>query len=636
MIEHRRQLFQRAPVQSCFAIIAACMVLAALILYYVGGFKGYEARGFLPHPADSRGYVSVDYVMAEDTGLRVNDLIRWRSLDLATRLVFVQYRWVTPGKPIVYPVQRGNEQIEITRIPETDPSGANWPQSSGNPVPLFVLQLFVAVVILVVGTLLVLLRPSKVTWAWFFLSLWIAASVYSFKRGLALVAAFSSLPPMLHLVVSELFNLLQPAAYFGLLVFALYFPNRRPLGLLGVIDRLIPYVLVVVALLYLSFDLLALSCFCAPSWLERTIISFDTAVPILALAIAVVAYVRSHGVERQKIQWIAAAIALALVPYVVPYIVLITGFGSRRNAPVAFNNWYSVVHIEHWIVLLYIAPPLALAYTILRHRIYDIRFLLGRAIVLTILTSLVVVVFALIDWIFVRKLEQTGLGVIAGIAAVTTLGFTANAMHRRVDTFVDKALFRRRYLAQGRLARLARDLPNVRSLEALNALLVTEPYDAFNLTSAAIFRRGDGDSFTREYASGWPDRSLRALRSDKPPLAPLIDLRETARIRWRDPDKTEFPSTDAYPVLALPVNVRGRLEAIALYGPHKDGLDFDPDEIGAINGLMIPAAAAYDHLEAQQLRHEMETMRAELDRLRGSNPATDLPPGATDARGTEN
>ena len=621
-MEHRRPLFRCTPAQACFAVITACIVVAALILYGVERFKGYEGRAFLPSPADSQGYVRVDYVMqpASDAGLRINDRIQWRSVDLSARLIFIGYRWALPGKPIIYPIQRGNEHLNIIRIPKVDIGPTAWDQA----IYIFWLQLFVSVAVLVVGTLLVLLRPSKVTWAWFFLSLWIASSTYSYNRGLVLVAAFSYLPPWLHLVSAELFNLLRPAAYLGLLVFVLYFPNRQPQGVSRAISRLVPYGFIAIALLYLISDLLAVSCFCAPSWLDRAIIFFDTSVPTLALVIALATYFRSRGVERQKIQWIAAATTLALAPYMLPYFFAVFVWGNQPSLQAALDSWVSALHAQQWLVLLYIAPPLAIAYTILRHRVYDIRFVLGRAIVLTIFTSFVVIVFALIDWIFVHKLEQTGLGVIAGILAVTTLGFTANAMHRRVDTFVDKALFKRRHLAKERLARLAHDLPGARSMEALDTWLVKEPLDAFNLASAALFRRGDGDTFTRENAIGWPNHSLRTLKIDEPPLSHLAALNEAARISWRDPNNATFPSADAHPALAMPVNIRGRLQAIVLYGPHEDGLDFDPDEIRAINGLMIPAAAAYDHLEAQELRREVDSMRAELELLRRSNEAPDL------------
>ncbi|MDQ6767565.1 MAG: hypothetical protein M3Z41_07120, partial [Candidatus Eremiobacteraeota bacterium] len=67
---------------------------------------------------------------------------------------------------------------------------------------------------------------------------------------------------------------------------------------------------------------------------------------------------------------------------------------------------------------------------------------------------------------------------------------------------------------------------------------------------------------------------------------------------------------------ALPIIIRHKLQAIAFYGPHDGGVDFDPDEIRSINGLLVPARAAYDHLEAEVLRMEAEELRREGERSR--------------------
>ncbi|HXW76380.1 MAG TPA: hypothetical protein VEJ20_03130, partial [Candidatus Eremiobacteraceae bacterium] len=68
------------------------------------------------------------------------------------------------------------------------------------------------------------------------------------------------------------------------------------------------------------------------------------------------------------------------------------------------------------------------------------------------------------------------------------------------------------------------------------------------------------------------------------------------------------------PLLAVPVVVRHKVEAFALYGGHSGGEALDPDEIHSLRQLAMPAGAAYDHLEA-------EALRAQLERLRTANVA---------------
>jgi hypothetical protein len=45
------------------------------------------------------------------------------------------------------------------------------------------------------------------------------------------------------------------------------------------------------------------------------------------------------------------------------------------------------------------------------------------------------------------------------------------------------------------------------------------------------------------------------------------------------------------------------------------GEALDPDEVRAIAGLATGAAAAYDHLEAEALRSENESMRSKVESL---------------------
>jgi hypothetical protein len=77
-------------------------------------------------------------------------------------------------------------------------------------------------------------------------------------------------------------------------------------------------------------------------------------------------------------------------------------------------------------------------------------------------------------------------------------------------------------------------------------------------------------------------------------------------IRW---PRRDLPQGVGEPVLAVPVLVRHRLIAIALYGSHSNGEALDPDEVDAIDRLASGAAAAYDHLEAEALRRENELLR---------------------------
>jgi len=460
------------------------------------------------------------------------------------------------------------------------------------------LAVFIEGVIFVfLGAALVLRKPGPATWGFFFFCL----GSYPYEYSVALT--FFPFPWPL-VVNNFLGNFISNAGGFGLIIFALCFLNEPVRGW----RQFAVHVTLWVFAAWIVFGVFVLyqwHWIGGPPGVLLTNVIFAIGWGVLSvppLAAFVATFVRAPEELRQRLRWVLFGFGFYLV---VSFLIqALLDYGT--NTP----EWLLRV-----LNLSLVVTPLIFAYAVIKHRVIDVTFVVSRAIVLTILTSFVVIIFALIDWIFVRKLEQTGLGIAAGLITVTTLGFTAHALHRRVDTFVDRTFFRRRHLAEERLTRLARELPDVKSSQALSTILVNEPLQAFGLASAALFRRRDGTRFEREDAIGWPSQSLCELDLHIAPLSNVADVRETKRIRWQDPNHVEFPSPDAHPVLTMPIVVGHNLQAIAFYGPHDTGADFDPDEIRAINGMMVPAAAAYHHLEAEALRREGERMRLEAERV---------------------
>ena len=67
------------------------------------------------------------------------------------------------------------------------------------------------------------------------------------------------------------------------------------------------------------------------------------------------------------------------------------------------------------------------------------------------------------------------------------------------------------------------------------------------------------------------------------------------------------------PVLAVPIASRGVLRRIVLFGPHTRDEALDRDELNVLGRLGNSAAYAYTALEAEALRSQVYSMRAQLD-----------------------
>ncbi|MBV8669734.1 MAG: GAF domain-containing protein, partial [Candidatus Eremiobacteraeota bacterium] len=255
----------------------------------------------------------------------------------------------------------------------------------------------------------------------------------------------------------------------------------------------------------------------------------------------------------------------------------------------------------------------------------DVRFAVSRAIVYATLTSLVVAAFAFIDWFFTEKMSAAQLGSVAEIGAAVAVGFWFKTVHRRIDLFIDGVLFRRRHLAERRLALAASALPHAASLSSAAELLTAEPVHAFELTSGAVFMRTEDESFRRVFSIGWSEQCLAELPSDDLLLARLRASREVLSLHdlyW--PAMAHCPQSAGAPIIAIPVVIRSQLAAIVLLGPHTSGEAFDPDELRSLNTLCVGASAAFDHLESEQRRAENESLRKIVDQLTGRTSVTGI------------
>lgn len=188
----------------------------------------------------------------------------------------------------------------------------------------------------------------------------------------------------------------------------------------------------------------------------------------LAVAVAggvslVVRFRGARGVERQQIKWFAfSGIAFCAVFAAAPFLwSLPESPGTVWIWPVLFLAGASTI-------------PVAVGIAILRHRLYDIDLLINRALVYGSLTATLLAVYfggiVLLQRLFVVLTgEQSTLAVVASTLAIAAL---FNPLRRRVQGFVDRRFYRRKYDAAKTLAAFNARLRDQTNLDALGNDLV--------------------------------------------------------------------------------------------------------------------------------------------------------------------
>ncbi len=185
----------------------------------------------------------------------------------------------------------------------------------------------------------------------------------------------------------------------------------------------------------------------------------------------VLRYRRSGGEVREQIKWIA--FAASLVALGVSGAVVLGTF-----APDAAGDTYPlwVGLLEDAITLSFAGFPIAVGFAVLRYHLYEIDLIINRTLVYGSLTAMLAVVYfggvAIAQAIFRALTAQEQQPQIAIVVSTLVIAALFNPLRRRVQGFVDRRFYRRKYDARKTLETFSAKLRNETDLETLNADLV--------------------------------------------------------------------------------------------------------------------------------------------------------------------
>jgi hypothetical protein len=185
------------------------------------------------------------------------------------------------------------------------------------------------------------------------------------------------------------------------------------------------------------------------------------ALPAFALAVAglVIRLWRSRGVERQQLKWFAFSAALVGA-----------GLGSSVFLPSK-----GAADLAFLVGLLALAGlPVAAGIAILQYRLYDIDLIVNRALVYGPLTATLVVVYvgSVVMLQYVLQVLTGGGSQLAIVVSTLLIAALFNVLRRRIQAFIDRRFYRRKYDAQKTLAAFSQQLRDETDLDVLGADLV--------------------------------------------------------------------------------------------------------------------------------------------------------------------
>ena len=206
------------------------------------------------------------------------------------------------------------------------------------------------------------------------------------------------------------------------------------------------------------------------------LVAVSTALVVTAIASQIYRYARrSTGQERQQTKWVVYILGIAAV-YVA--IVAPTQFRAPAGPDYGRELLFSLANLLLF-GLIFTLIPTVIGLSILRYRLWDVDLVIRRTLVYGAVTALLALVFYGTVILFQRVFtgisgQESPLALVASTLAIAAL---FSPVRRRVQDFVDRRFYRRKYDAQQVLtqfATVARDETDLDRLAAGLAGAVSE------------------------------------------------------------------------------------------------------------------------------------------------------------------
>jgi hypothetical protein len=180
---------------------------------------------------------------------------------------------------------------------------------------------------------------------------------------------------------------------------------------------------------------------------------------LLAGISLVLRFRRADGPERQQLKWFASAAALFAATTIV-YTVFLAGVAEQAG--------------QISTLLAFAGIPVAVGVAILRHRLYDIDVVINRTLVYGSLTAVLVALYfggiVVLQRVFVAFTGQRS--TLAVVASTLLIAALFNPLRRRIQSFIDRRFYRKKYDARKTLEAFSAKLRDETDMEALSDDLV--------------------------------------------------------------------------------------------------------------------------------------------------------------------
>ncbi|HSY29176.1 MAG TPA: hypothetical protein VK832_16820, partial [Burkholderiaceae bacterium] len=259
-------------------------------------------------------------------------------------------------------------------------------------------------------------------------------------------------------VITDLtcFGTVSLIGYFGAL-FAIYYPANKPVGLRATLARFVA----IFNVLTLAVSVYSIWVLTSRSVFEENYV--QSLYWLLAAAMTLTALLdgwrKSIGGERQRYQWLLLSIGTSTL-----FTFLITVPGMD-----IFTNGYfsKIIVIPYQASLLFM--EFGIAYSVLRHRVFNFGFAVNRAIFYSATTLILLIAFGIVEWLSEQFLHFEGreanVLIDGGIALGVYLAF--HKLRHVFEHWLETVFFHKWHANEAKLRQFVKHAAHISTTEAL-------------------------------------------------------------------------------------------------------------------------------------------------------------------------
>ncbi len=429
------------------------------------------------------------------TGVHQGDNGDWHKMAWEDWHEAPMFRLPPIGKRVTFHLLHNGVPYTITRVAVFDPDNP----LSTRGVDLWVggvLWTVASLILVLAGAALVLVRPSRITWAFF---------LYACGAPQAnLVYFYSFLPPAGYVAASALSFAVGALAPLGFLLVALRLPRDPPAGWRRTCDRAAPWIFIV-PLVATVGSAIRWEVFGGAFRVWNQVFFWSAITFYMTGLASLLGALRDRRLQlRRPVRWILAGLSVSVVSVMVQL--------ALSYFQTIVPGWWdipSLVSDIGWVFSLTIS--LVVAYSLVRYRVIDVQYVVARSLAYATLAGVVLAMFAVVNLAFAKWVYYVAIVIPVEIALAVLLGYRFSGLADVASALSladgDATAARLRGLRSEERELLARALDRAERTRRSGVVTEVRARAAFGAWFA-----GEDDEFSRHLAGLQAAASKREMR----------------------------------------------------------------------------------------------------------------------------